>query len=178
MQSIKLKGKVIITGTMKAVTGLHIGGAAAGLDIGGIDNPILRHPVTREPYIPGSSLRGKLRSLLDRKLGKKINKNIQNKAPFVRIHECDNENEYAECPVCQVFGISPGGDRKDWEKIKPTRLLIRDTALSAASKVRLNKAKLDLPYTEVKWEAIEEASVSRVNTMQENVRGGMGKLAI
>jgi CRISPR-associated protein Csm3 len=47
VDSITLKGKLIIVGEIRAVTGLHIGGAAAGLDIGGIDNPIIRHPITR-----------------------------------------------------------------------------------------------------------------------------------
>ena len=62
MSSITLHGKLIVNGEIEAVTGLHIGGAAAGLDIGGIDNPIIRHPITRQPYIPGSSLRGKMRN--------------------------------------------------------------------------------------------------------------------
>jgi CRISPR-associated protein Csm3 len=95
MPNITLKGKVVITAEVEAVTGLHIGGAAAGLDIGGIDNPIIRHPVTREPYIPGSSLRGKMRSLLDKHFGKDANKFIQRREPVVRVHECETENEYA-----------------------------------------------------------------------------------
>lgn len=174
INNIALKGKVIITGKIKTVTGLHIGGAAAGLDIGGIDNPILRHPVTREPYIPGSSLRGKMRSLLDRQLGKMINKDISSKPPKVRIHECDNENEYSACPVCQVFGITPGGDRKNWTNIKPTRLLVRDIQLTEEEKERLSKAKLDLPYTEVKWEAaIDRITSAAVPRQNERVPAGV-----
>ena len=165
--SITLKGKVIITGQVRTKTGLHIGGASAGLDIGGIDNPIIRHPVTREPYIPGSSLRGKMRSLLDRSFGKSLNQMIQSKPPVVRVHECDNETQYEACEVCQIFGITPGGDRKNWTKLKPTRLLVRDTALDKDRNEKLLAAKLDLPYTEVKWEAaidrITSAAVPRQN---------------
>ncbi len=165
--SITLKGKVIITGQVRTKTGLHIGGASAGLDIGGIDNPIIRHPVSREPYIPGSSLRGKMRSLLDRSFGKSLNQMIQSKPPVVRVHECDNETQYEACEVCQIFGVTPGGDRKHWTKLKPTRLLVRDIALSADGNEKLRTAKLDLPFTEVKWEAaidrITSAAVPRQN---------------
>jgi CRISPR type III-A-associated RAMP protein Csm3 len=79
--SIQMMGKVVITGGIRLVTGLHIGGAAAGLDIGGVDNPIIRHPVTREPYIPGSSLRGKIRALLERAYNLPLNKKGARCAP-------------------------------------------------------------------------------------------------
>lgn len=165
--SIILKGKVIITGKLRTKTGLHIGGASAGLDIGGIDNPIIRHPVTREPYIPGSSLRGKMRSLLDRRFGKALNQTIQAKPPVVRVHECDDETVYEACEVCQIFGVTPGRDRKNWTTLKPTRLYVRDVALATDGNDKLKMAKLDLPYTEVKWEAaidrITSAAVPRQN---------------
>ena len=61
MANIKLYGRLIITCNIKAVTGLHIGGNGAALEIGGQDNPVIRHSINRQPYIPGSSLRGKMR---------------------------------------------------------------------------------------------------------------------
>ena len=48
MPDISLKGKILISGAIEAVTGLHIGGATGGLDIGGVDLPILRHPRTQD----------------------------------------------------------------------------------------------------------------------------------
>src|SRR5262245_8374195 len=169
MPYIRLEGKVLITGQIEALTGLHIGGAAAGLDIGGIDNPIIRHPVTREPYIPGSSLRGKMRSLLDRHFGKDANKFIQRREPVVRVHECDTEEEYSACAVCQIFGVTPGDQRRQWTSLKPTRLVVRDVLLAHDHEAteRLRRAKTDLPFTEVKWEAtidrITSAAVPRQN---------------
>lgn len=175
MPNIRLKGKVLITGQIEAVTGLHIGGAAAGLDIGGIDNPIIRHPVTREPYIPGSSLRGKMRSLLDKHLGKDANKFIQRREPVVRVHECETENEYANCAVCQIFGVTPGDQRRDWTQLKPTRLLVRDVLLSRDNEAteKLRRAKTDLPFTEVKWEAaIDRITSAAVPRQNERVPAG------
>jgi CRISPR-associated protein Csm3 len=64
-QGLKLIEHVRITGRIICLTGLRIGGTKDDIEIGGMDNPIIRHPVTREPYIPGSSLKGKLRSMLE-----------------------------------------------------------------------------------------------------------------
>ena len=166
MTSLQLQGKFIISGDIKLLTGLHIGGAAAGLDIGGIDNPIIRHPATREPYIPGSSLRGKMRSLLDKHFGNDANIFIQ-KRPVVRVHECKEESNYTKCQVCQIFGVSPSNE--GWKLLKPTRLLVRDVHLSkeAEETMRLRNAKTDLPFTEIKTEAtidrITSAAVPRQN---------------
>lgn len=175
MPTITLKGKVVILSEIKAITGLHIGGAAAGLDIGGIDNPIIRHPVTREPYIPGSSLRGKMRSLLDKHFGKEANKFIQRREPVVRVHECESEDEYANCVVCQIFGVTPGDQRRQWAHLKPTRLLVRDVLLAQdhEATAQLRRAKTDLPFTEVKWEAaIDRITSAAVPRQNERVPAG------
>ncbi|GIX48030.1 MAG: type III-A CRISPR-associated RAMP protein Csm3 [Candidatus Tectimicrobiota bacterium] len=176
MASLTLKGKVIISGSVEAVTGLHIGGAAAGLDIGGIDNPIIRHPVSREPYIPGSSLRGKMRSLLDRHFGNEANHDIRREEPKVRVHVCDNEDKYSNCAVCQIFGVTPGErERRSWSQLKPARLLVRDVHLAADHEAteRLRRAKTDLPFTEVKWEAaIDRITSAAVPRQNERVPAG------
>lgn len=175
MPTLALKGKVIITGALEALTGLHIGGAAAGLDIGGIDNPVIRHPVTREPYIPGSSLRGKMRSLLDKHLGLEANKFIQRREPVVRVHECEREDDYLGCPACQIFGVTPGDERREWTSLKPSRLIVRDVLLSQTHEAtrRLREAKTDLPFTEVKWEAaIDRITAAAVPRQNERVPAG------
>jgi len=175
MPYLRLEGKVLIAGQIEALTGLHIGGMAAGLDIGGIDNPIIRHPVTLEPYIPGSSLRGKMRSLLDRHFGKDANKFIQRREPVVRVHECGTEEEYSVCAVCQIFGVTPGDQRRQWTSLKPTRLLVRDVLLARDHEAteRLRRAKTDLPFTEVKAEAtIDRITSAAVPRQNERVPAG------
>jgi CRISPR-associated protein Csm3 len=168
-KSIQMMGKVVITGGIRLVTGLHIGGAAAGLDIGGVDNPIIRHPVTREPYIPGSSLRGKIRALLERAYDKPLNKEVQD----VRLHECNSEESYKDCSVCHVFGVSPVDQRRNWQSFKPTRLVVRDVGLTAESRAELETADTDLPYSEVKWEAsIDRITSAAVPRQNERVPAG------
>lgn len=61
-------GKLIISSNIEVVTGLHIGGNNMFSAIGAIDSPVIRDPYTNHPIIPGSSLKGKIRSLLSRSL--------------------------------------------------------------------------------------------------------------
>ena len=63
--NLKLIDRKLITANIVLESGLHIGAGKDAIEIGGIDNPILKHPLTDEPYIPGSSIKGKLRSLLE-----------------------------------------------------------------------------------------------------------------
>jgi CRISPR-associated protein Csm3 len=69
-----LIGKLSLIGQLTAETGLHIGGGGENLDIGGLDKPVIRDPLTRYPYLPGSSIKGKLRSTLERLLKKPLNR--------------------------------------------------------------------------------------------------------
>lgn len=55
-----VKARVFIVFDLRAVTGLHIGGTAVGVAIGAVENPVIRDPLTNRPYIPGSSLKGKI----------------------------------------------------------------------------------------------------------------------
>ena len=66
---MQLNNIIALEGTLELMTGLHIGAGSEELHIGGIDNPIVKHPYTNQPYIPGSSLKGKMRSMLEWKAG-------------------------------------------------------------------------------------------------------------
>jgi CRISPR-associated protein Csm3 len=69
-----LVGKLTLTCQLTAKTGLHIGGGGENLDIGGLDKPVIRDPLTKYPYLPGSSIKGKLRATLERLLKKPLNR--------------------------------------------------------------------------------------------------------
>ncbi|MEO1941786.1 MAG: type III-A CRISPR-associated RAMP protein Csm3 [Campylobacterales bacterium] len=58
-----------ISGVIELKSGLRIGGGGTEIKIGGVDNPVIKNPLTNEPYIPGSSLKGKIRTLLEWQLG-------------------------------------------------------------------------------------------------------------
>ena len=141
-----------IEGTITVITGLHIGGSTVGLEIGGKDNPIIKHPTTKEPYIPGSSLKGKMRSLLELHLGK-------HNDPVVRgeVHTCAESN----CPVCVIFGSSA-----DESTNGPTRLVVRDAILDDAYKEeqkRKNNNWTVLDLTESKYENSINRITARAN---------------
>lgn len=66
---MKLTNILKLSGNIELISGLHIGGSNEEIHIGGIDNSVIRNPITGQPYIPGSSIKGKMRSLLEWKLG-------------------------------------------------------------------------------------------------------------
>ena len=114
--------------TLELVTGLHIGGSTGEMHIGGIDNSVLKHPYTLEPYIPGSSLKGKMRSLLEWRagvVGECNGKPVSAQA----IKELSGEKKERAERIARLFGLS--GDAKDdfIKEIGPTRLSFWDCAL-------------------------------------------------
>ena len=132
-----------VTGKLLAKTGLRIGAERGVVEIGGMDNPVVRNPLTDEPYIPGSSLKGKMRSLMEWALGLVDQENDQNKSA----HQCNEP----DCKVCRVFGSA--ANRQVPER-GPTRLLVRDAFLTKESRdalLRMSEAK-GLLYTEEKQE--------------------------
>ena len=163
-EGFTLLGRAFIKGSIVAVTGLHIGAGSGALAIGGMDNPVVRDPLTNRPYIPGSSLRGKMRSLSERAQGLQSNRTI---GKGVKIHACKDEASYRECDVCHVFGVPA----ESWSS--QSRLIVRDTPLDEASARLLEDAKTDLPFTEVKWEvAIDRVTSAATPRQMERVPAG------
>lgn len=168
-----LKGKVIIRGQIKALTGLHIGAASTGLEIGGVDKVVVRNPLDNLPYIPGSSLKGKLRALLERGKGfAEPAKRVWVKRDEISMHLCNEPR----CYVCNIFGrnnaqMTPvSGAPFRITHTTPTRLVVRDGKLVKSS---LAGAQTDLPYTEVKWEVGIDRVTSQANPRQmERVPAG------
>lgn len=115
-----LLGKLIIKSILTVETGLHIGGGGETLDIGGLDKPVIRDPITQNPYLPGSSIKGKLRAILERLLNKPLNRS--GGSGTYRYESDDLEDGYTEvksrndqkqyiaykgaktCAVSRVFG--------------------------------------------------------------------------
>mgnify|MGYP006285201795 CR=1 FL=1 len=155
MKDIELYGRVFISSHIKAKTGLHIGGSGGDLEIGGVDNEIIRNPLTNQPYIPGSSFKGKMRSLTEKRFGLPQNNPIGQ----VRIHTCKNAGDYQSCDVCRIFGVPAEMDMEDMPT--PTRLLVRDVSLTEASASRL-ESQTDL-YAEHKTEVAIDRVTSAAN---------------
>ena len=129
-----IKGKIMI------ITGLHIGASNENIEIGGLDNPIIKDPLpgSNAPYIPGSSLKGKMRSLIEIKEGRFVMEGRRKGNP------CDCGKR--ECPACAVFGTSAANRPED---LGPTRIVVRDAHLSREWKAKFEKG--DLPM-EIKYE--------------------------
>ncbi len=142
-----IQSKIFIRGNLFALTGLHIGGNSVGMAIGGADAVVVRNPLTNEPYVPGSSLRGKMRSLLERVRGQEgINQNPEGGFCFTGKREALAGRDTSTW-LGKLFGVA-AEDAKE-----PTRLIVRDAPLTRASSEALKKApNTDMPMTEVKTE--------------------------
>lgn len=141
----KLRAKVVYEGELKVLTGLHVGSAAAGMQIGSVDSPVVRDPITNRPYIPGSSLKGKLRSLLEAAEGKDANRSG---GSGVKRHECDDRDDALGCAVCRLFGSTGRGGGTN----HPARLAVCDLLLTDESFAELAMIDTGLMYTEWKFE--------------------------
>ncbi len=138
---MKLTGKTILTGTILLKTGLHIGGGKNSLDIGGLDSPVIKTPLN-VPYIPGSSLKGKLRSLLTKYRNDKADD----------VHQDD-------LIIKKMFGYHGRKEdkNKSQEEMLPeiSRLIFRDAFLDEKEfkeTFQDNNAILDTQYTQEKYE--------------------------
>lgn len=130
---MKLLKKIKKTGTLTLLSGLHIGAAKESADIGGVDSPIIRLKKDKIPYIPGSSLKGKIRCLLE-----------QTEGAF-DVGESEKINK--------VFGITE--KKKDGKIIirpEVSRLIFRDGSMTKDSIEEFKKIDTDMPLTEVKYE--------------------------
>lgn len=167
MTALRLFGRVIITANINALTGLHIGGSSTGMEIGGVDKTVIRNPINNQPFIPGSSLRGKMRSQTEKRLGLEQN----NKIGQVRIHTCKEESAYTAgggCVVCHVFGVPA-----EIGYSGPTRLIVRDVSLTSKSVKEMESATTDLPFAEIKTEvAIDRVTSAASPRVLERVPAG------
>jgi CRISPR-associated protein Csm3 len=141
--------KIRVTTVLELITGLHVGGSKDNVEIGGIDIPVIRTAIKdNQPYIPGSSLKGKLRSLLEQIAGST---------------EVGNNHE-----INSVFGFAKNNI--------PSKLIFRDAFLNSVSVDILKQSdNLDMPYTEGKWEnSINRTSGVATNPRQiERVPAGV-----
>ena len=131
---MKMLGIEEFRGTLKVLgSGLRIGGSKEGVGIGETDNPIIRHPITHVPYVPGSSVKGKIRCLLELQHGYE---------PARPGMPC----ACGECLVCQLFGCH------DARKLQsPSRLVFRDSQPAKATLAAWDEAGVS---SEVKTEVL------------------------
>ena len=105
--------------TLVCESGLHIGGSQDELVIGGSDNPVIKNPATRKPYVPGSSLKGKMRAELEKQAGRFGGKQ--------RSEPCT----CAKCHVCRVFGAH----KNTKGELGPSRIIVRDGRLKGSCQI-------------------------------------------
>lgn len=112
-----------ISGSIVCLSGLRIGGSDELLQTGGTDLTCIKHPITLQPYIPGSSLKGKLRSEMEQREGKFGGSEANEPC------NCGKE----ECLICRIFGPH----RAQSSKFGPSRLIVRDAPITKGGELEL-----------------------------------------
>lgn len=157
----KLVKHVSVNAKLVCKTGLHIGGTEAGMAIGGAEGPVIKDSKGR-PYIPGSSLKGKMRSMLEYQ-----HKKGEDGRP------CGCGRPLEVCPVCTIFG--PNTNRP--HDLGPTRIIVRDAFLSEKSLKDWEKSRSEgLDFTETKKETAIDRNTGKAYggslRTQERVNAG------
>src|SRR6202789_124195 len=165
---LKLIGKLILEGDMHCETGLHVGAGKGSLEIGGADNPVVKDAHGR-PYVPGSTLRGRVRALLEQSTGMAVPSELvfisKRKGQEVRIHQSDRPDD----EICILFGRSPGrmekagGGDTDSNNATPARLSVFDAPLILESITPQMRETLDDEPTIVKSENSSDRITSQPN---------------
>lgn len=145
MTNLSLKKKILFNGRIKLLTGLRIGGTSSAMSIGGLDNIIIRNPIDNKPYIPGSSIKGKMRSLIELRDGTIASKGGGQIQYGV--------SEDPKSLSCRLFGTSTNDQNQH-----PSYLIVRDANLISDDDFFKNT---DVPYAEVKTEVTIDRITSK-----------------
>lgn len=147
-----LQGKLKIQGLLRLVTGMHIGASSDFAPIGAVDSPFIRDTVTKQPIIPGSSLKGKMRTLLARRYAKSYVLQDIDKDPDV---------------IKRLFGSSG----KNYAQ--PARLQFWDLKMNSQSAIELEQLSTDTYMGEIKFENTINRLTASANPRQiERVPAG------
>jgi len=123
--TIQFQANFLLKGTISCETGLHIGGTSEGIEIGGLENIVIKDPKTDLPFIPGSSLKGKMRTLLELSYKDSSENIIKSKGEPCKC---------GKCIPCKIFGSSAPDNKSkndDGRQQGPTRLVVRDSFTTA-----------------------------------------------
>ncbi len=143
-KKMKLKSKVLISGEILVLSGMLIGSNSGGLGIGGPDKQVIRNPITKLPYIPGSSLKGKMRSLIELRDG------------TINFKRNNGPSNMPESASAKLFGYTGAADKSQ----QPSRLIVRDGELMNPREL---DGKTELLYTEVKAENSIDRITAKAN---------------
>ncbi len=155
-----------ITGRIELVSGLHIGSGNAEMHIGGTDNPVIKNPVTSQPYIPGSSLKGKMRSLLEWRAGV-VGETDGAPLGFKVLRRLQGDCAEQGRTIVKLFGGAPEGSGADdtlVREIGPTRLAFWDCALDPTWVEEMQGKNLLLTETKM------ENMIDRIRGVAEHPR--------
>lgn len=164
---MKLKEIKKLEGTIILKSGLHIGSGNMEMHIGGTDSPVIKHPHTLEPYIPGSSLKGKVRSLLEMASGlvpyALDSGGLITWKTVLKAEKEEPELASEAKDILKIFGAS-GAESEEDTKLGPTRVSFADCFLNEDWKKQAQENRWLLTETK------SENAINRIKGTAEHPR--------
>lgn len=151
---MQFKENLIVSGQLVCETGLHVGGANESIEIGGIDNIVLRDANSDLPFIPGSSLKGKMRSLMELNSSQATENIIKTRGKPCKC---------GVCLPCKIFGVSADESRVEGKQSGPTRLIVRDSFPTTETLALWEENEEVVRGAEVKYENTIDRITSSAN---------------
>lgn len=158
MAQISFRRQHVVKGNIEVLTGLRIGAGREQIEIGGLDNPVIKHPHTGHPYIPGSSIKGRLRCLMEWAFDV-VAQELSLNSRSVGVFGSGANVRYEDHPILRIFGHA-----SEEPMVGPTRLVVRDAPLN--QKWLSEVLERGLPLTEEK----QEVTIDRI----QGKAAGMG----
>ncbi len=152
----EIKGRIVLE------SGLHIGAGDTEMHIGGTDNPVVKHPHSGLPYIPGSSLKGKVRALLEMESGLMI-KTDGKPLQASQLTGLEGIQKEKCTKILKIFGSS-GADSEEVAKLGSTRVSFADCPVSDRWLEKIREERLG--FFEVK----SENTINRIRGTAEHPR--------
>lgn len=149
----QLKGKIIMTAVLEVKTGMHIGASNDYAPIGAVDSVFVRDTLTKNPIIPGSSLKGKMRTLLAK---------MRDEQVVLPPHSEDED------VIIRLFGAA-GKEKTVFSRLQFSDCMVQEEAVQ-----KFNEIETDTYLGEVKFENTISRATGVANPRQiERVPAGM-----
>lgn len=165
-----------INGYIYLRSGLRIGGNKDTMQIGGIDSPVIKNPITGTPYIPGSSLKGKMRFLLEAHYGL-ISPNGRGAVPGLNARpNLEQYSHWENNKIALIFGHLNHATVESGRPPYPTRVIFRDCNVEGAIEpgTELNEGNINRDLDGLREKMASNFSEAKIEVAIDRLSGTVG----
>ena len=171
--------KLMISGNIEVLTGMHIGGGNEFSAIGAIDSPVIKDPLSMRPIIPGSSLKGKIRTLLARSMNS--NPNAKHSDDDTKIKRLFGSQEEISRLIFRDLKLSNADELIGMGAVSPTEVKFENTIDRITAEANPRQIERAIRNSTFDFELIYEITDENENQVEEDfkvIRDGLKLLEL